>query len=127
MISFNGVQLLKNMTRDFAVLQRAKVYIWILAKTYLKIEVNYVGQVFTHNGVKPDPEKVKAILIMQKPKNRQELLPFLGLVKYFRKFLPRLSDVSASLRKLTETSSGSKWKWTKEQYVSFKLYKTMIT
>lgn len=92
-----------------------------------KIEVNYVEQVFTQNGVKPDPEKVRAILMMQKPENRQELLPSLGLVKYFGKFLPRLSDVSASLRKLTETSPGSKWKWTKEQSVSFKLIKTMIT
>lgn len=63
---------------------------------------------------------------MQKPENRQELLPSLGLVKYFGKFLPRLSDVSALLRKLTETSPGSKWKWTQEQDVSFKLFKTMI-
>lgn len=64
---------------------------------------------------------------MQKPENRQELLTFPGLVQYLGKFLPRLSDVSASLRKLAETSSGCEWKWTKEQDVSFKLIKTMTT
>lgn len=91
-----------------------------------KTEVKYVGQVLIQNGVKPDLEKVRAILMVQKPKNRQELLTFLGLVQYLGKFLPRLSNVSASLRKLTETSSGCEWKWTKEQDVSLKLIKAMI-
>lgn len=112
------------------VLQRAKEYNLKLSKEKCEVrktEVKYVGQVLTQNGVKPDPEKVRAILMMQKPENRQELLTFLGLVQYLGKFVPRLSDVSASLRKLTETSSGCEWKWTREQDVSFKLIKTMIT
>lgn len=91
--------------------------------------MKYVGQELIQNGLKPDPEKVslRAILIMQKQENRQELYTLLRLVQYFEKFLPRLSDVSASLHKLTETSSGCEWQWTKEQSVSFKLIKTMIT
>ena len=59
--------------------------------------------------------------------NRQEILIFPGLVQYLGKFLPRLSDVSALLRKLTETSSRCEGKWTKEQDVSFEIIKTMIT
>lgn len=73
--------------------------------------MKYVGQELTQNGLKPDSEKVslRAILIMQKQENRQELYTLLRLVQYFEKFLPRLSDVSASLHKLTETSSGCEW------------------
>ncbi|XP_062594195.1 uncharacterized protein K02A2.6-like [Saccostrea cucullata] len=112
------------------VLQRAKEYHLKLSRQKCEVrktEVKYVGQVLTQNGVKPDPEKVRAIVMMQKPENRQELLTFLGLVQYFGKFLPRLSDVSASLRKLTETSSGCEWNWTKEQDISFETIKAMIT
>ena len=112
------------------VLNRAKEYNLKLSRQKCeerKTEVKYVGQVLTQRGVKPDPEKVRAIMMMQKPENRQEILTFLGLVQYLGKFLPRLSDVSASLRKLTETSSGCEWKWTKEQDVSFETIKAMIT
>lgn len=112
------------------VLQRAKEYNLKLNKKKCKVrktEVKYVGQVLTQNGVKPDPEKVRVILMMQRRENRQELLTFLGLVHYLGKVLPRLSDVGASQCKLTETSSGCEWKWTKKQDVSFDLIKTMIT
>lgn len=44
--------------------------------------------------------------MMQKPENPHELLTFLALVEYLGKFLPILSDVSAPLRRLTETSLG---------------------
>ncbi|XP_048751787.2 uncharacterized protein K02A2.6-like [Ostrea edulis] len=111
------------------VLQRAKEYNLKLSKQKCEVrktEVKYVGQVLTQKGVKPDPEKVRAISMMQKPENRQELLTFLGLVQYLGKFLPRLSDVSAPLRKLTETAAGSEWNWNKEQEVSFKTIKAMI-
>lgn len=64
-----------------------------------------------------EQEKVRDILMMQKPENPHELLTFLAIVQYLRKFLPILSDVSAPLRRLTETSSGCEWKWTIEQDV----------
>lgn len=43
---------------------RGRVYLKLSQEIFevRKIEVNYVGQVFTQNGVKPDPEKVRAIL-----------------------------------------------------------------
>lgn len=43
---------------------RGRVYLKLGKEIFevRKIEVNYVGQVFTQNGVKPDPEKVRAIL-----------------------------------------------------------------
>lgn len=53
---------------------RERVYLKLSQEIFevRKIEVNYVGQVINQNGVKPDPEKVRAILMMQKPENRQE-------------------------------------------------------
>lgn len=43
---------------------RGRVYLKLSQEIFeeRKIEVNYVGQVFTQNGVKPDSEKVRAIL-----------------------------------------------------------------
>lgn len=43
---------------------RERVYVKLGKEIFevRKIEVNYIGQVFTQNGVKPDPEKFRAIL-----------------------------------------------------------------
>ena len=62
---------------------------------------------------------------MKKPKNKQELLTFLGFIQYLGKFMPRMSDVSSSLRKLTEDKVS--WHLTREHDVSFNCLKAMET
>lgn len=38
------------------------------------------GHVFTRDGLKPDSEKIRAILEMEEPKDRKELQIILGMV-----------------------------------------------
>ena len=110
------------------VLQKAKQYNLKLSRSKCEIrrsELKYVGHLLTQDGVKPDPEKVRAVQSMNKPENKQELLTFLGFVQYLGKFMPRMSDVSAPLRKLTEKSVV--WNWSKEHDVSFNVLKAMAS
>ena len=110
------------------VLQKAKQYNLKLSRSKCEIrrsELKYVGHLLTQDGVKPDPEKVRAVKSMNKPENKQELLTFLGFVQYLGKFMPRMSDVSAPLRKLTEKSVV--WNWSKEHDVSFNALKAMAS
>ena len=110
------------------VLQKAKQYNLKLSRSRCEIrrsELKYVGHLLTQDGVKPDPEKVRAVQSMNKPENKQELLTFLGFVQYLGKFMPRMSDVSAPLRKLTEKSVV--WNWSKEHDVSFNALKAMAS
>lgn len=72
-------------------------------------EVKYYGHVLTKDGVKPDKEKVSAILNMPAPEDKAGVLRFLGMITYLSKFLPKLSTVSEPLRKLTHISSDFKW------------------
>ena len=39
-------------------------------------------------GLKPDPEKLRAVQAMTKPSNTKELKTFLGFIQYLAKFLP---------------------------------------
>lgn len=72
-------------------------------------EVKYYGHVLTKNGVKPDEEKVSAIVNMPAPEDKAGVLRFLGMITYLSKFIPKLSAVSEPLRKLTHVSSEFKW------------------
>jgi len=74
----------------------------------LKTELNYLGHVVTSEGVKPDPEKVKAIKNFPIPKNTTDVKSFLGLTGYYRKFIPQFSKIAKPLTELLKT--GQKWR-----------------
>ena len=48
--------------------------------------MKYLGHIISEAGMKLDPDKVAAILKMEKPSNVKELQRFLGMVTYLGKF-----------------------------------------
>jgi len=65
-------------------------------------EVPYVGHVLSKEGLKPDPEKIRAVQEMQPPENNNELKSFLGFIQYLAKFMPNMASENAPLRELLE-------------------------
>lgn len=63
-------------------------------------EVKYIGHIFSFNEIKPDPDRLKAIEKMGRPKNKKDLQTFLGVANYLRPFVPNLSELTAPLREL---------------------------
>ncbi|KAI8493812.1 hypothetical protein Bbelb_281590 [Branchiostoma belcheri] len=79
-------------------------------KMRLKLkQVPYMGQLLTARGLRPDPEKVKAIVEMPTPDDVRAVQRLLGMVNYLAKFLPHLSDVCEPLRRLTDKDAI--WAW----------------
>ena len=74
-----------------------------------KSEVKFMGHVITDEGLKPDPDKVKAVEEMPRPTCKKELLSLLGFVNYLSKFLPRLAEVAQPLRNLTAKEAPFLW------------------
>ena len=77
------------------LLQRARETNLKLNKSKInlgKSEVKFMGHVITDEGLKPDPDKVKAVEEMPRPTCKKELLSLLGFVNYLSKFLPRLAE-----------------------------------
>ena len=88
-------------------------------------EVTYHGHRFTSDGLKPDPEKVKAVTDMPRPRDKAEVKRFLGMVNYLAKFLLNLSSVSTPLRELT--LNDREFLWSKVHEDSLNQIKQMIT
>ena len=83
-----------------AVLQRIKKYGLRLRKekrSFLQESVECLGHVISSQGIHPSPKKIEAIQKIAGPTNVTELKSFLGIVVYFAKFLPQLSDRAALL------------------------------
>ncbi|XP_055311607.1 uncharacterized protein K02A2.6-like [Sitodiplosis mosellana] len=72
-------------------------------------EVKYLGHIFSYNQIKPDPERLLAIAEMTRPKNKNDLQTFLGVVNFMTPFIPNLSDRTAPLRELIKKNVLFLW------------------
>ena len=68
---------------------------------FFKKELQYLGHLVSEEGVQPLPEKLERIQNMPAPRNTKEVKQFLGLVGYYRKFIPCFPDITHPLSKLT--------------------------
>ena len=75
--------------------------------------IKWLGHEIDENGIKPNEEKVEAILKLKLPENTKELKSFLGAIQYMAKFLPKLSEQTDRLRKLLKQNEP--WKGGEEQ------------
>ena len=77
--------------------------------SFFKKHIQYLGHLISDEGIQPLPEKLESIARMPIPKNAKQVKQFLGLVGYYRKFVPRFADISRILTKLTRKDQVFKW------------------
>ena len=74
-----------------------------------KDRVAFMGHLITADGLRPDPDKVSAIVDMPSPIDKQAVQRFLGMVNYVQKFAPHLSEVTKPLRDLVKNDTEFTW------------------
>ena len=76
---------------------------------FFKQHIQYLGHLISEEGIKPLPEKLQSIREMPAPRNPKEIKQFLGLLGYYRKFIPRFADISRPLTLLTRHDVEFDW------------------
>ena len=72
---------------------------------FLKAHVQYLGHYISGGGLEPVPEKLHSLRDMPPPEDLTGVRRFLGFVGYYRKFIPRYSDIAIPLTNLTRKAT----------------------
>ena len=82
-----------------------------------KTEVTFLGHKFSKEGVRPDPDKVKAIVEMSAPTSVHELQQIRGMINYIGMFIPNLATIMKPMNDLLK--KDVQWLWGPAQEDSF--------
>ena len=100
---------LNHLEKVFQSLESAGLKLKLQKCSFFKKHIQYLGHLLSDEGIQPLPEKLESIAKMPMPKNPKQVKQFLGLVGYYRKFVPRFADISRVLNKLTRKNEEFKW------------------
>ncbi|GFY33777.1 retrovirus-related Pol polyprotein from transposon 297 [Trichonephila clavipes] len=92
-------------------------------------ELIFLGHLITPDGIKPLPDKVQAVLDYKQPETVGSLRKFLGLLNFYRRFLPKAAEQQYLLREFLKASKGKDSKplnWSSEAITAFQRCKQAL-
>ena len=97
---------------------------------FAQTEIVWLGYKISPNGIIPTEKKTKAISEIEQPHTLKQLRSFMGSIHHMIKFIPNLSEITATLRPLLSTKNsikGSELNCLSEHDTAFKKIKQSIT
>jgi hypothetical protein len=82
--------------------------------TFCALEIEYLGYILTRDSIKPQSNKVQAILAIKPPTGVKQLRQFLGMVQHYRDLWARWSNMLAPLTSLVGECGQTKTTQAKE-------------
>ena len=67
------------------------------------------GMIISKDGVSPDPEKVRAVKALTRPRSKQELKSFFCMMQSNKDFIPNMARKTINMRQLLKNHARFKW------------------
>ncbi|GJX51276.1 putative reverse transcriptase domain-containing protein [Tanacetum coccineum] len=86
--------------------------------------VEHLRHVINGNGIHVDPSKIEAVKDWKAPRTPTEVRSFLGLARYYHRFIENFSKIAKSLTILTQKCKT--FNWGEEQELAFQTLKDKL-
>lgn len=87
--------------------------------------IKVLGHLVDSAGIRPDPDKLKAVSDFPQPANVKQLRSFLGLASYFRRFVPNFATIAAPLHRLLQQDVP--FHWDEQSSEAFSSLRSLLT
>ncbi|GJY44787.1 putative reverse transcriptase domain-containing protein [Tanacetum coccineum] len=106
------------------LLKKEKLYAKFSKCEFWIPKVQFLGHVIDSKGIHVDPAKIESIKDWVSPKSPMEIRQFLGLARYYRRFIEGFSKIAKPMTKLTQKKV--KFVWGDKQEAAFQLLKQKL-
>ena len=120
----NLEELRKTTVEVFDIIRKASLYLKASKCEFEKDSITFLGFVISANGIETDPAKVEAVVTFPIPRGLRDARSFLGLVGYYRRFVPKFSDIGAPISSLSK--KDREFEWGEEQQKAFDKLKELM-
>jgi hypothetical protein len=114
----------QHLSQVFAVLRDHKLFIKFKKCAFAQQQIDYLGHIISVNGVSTNPSKISTMVDWPVPKTFTNLRGFLGLTRYYRKFVKNYGILAKPLASLLQ---NKQFQWTTAAQTTFEGLKTAMT
>ncbi|GJX95610.1 putative reverse transcriptase domain-containing protein [Tanacetum coccineum] len=111
----------KHLKAILELLKKEELYAKFSKCEFWLPKVQFISHVIDSQGIHVDPAKIESIKYWSSPKIPMEIRQFLGLVRYYRRFIEGFSNIAKPMTKLTQKKV--KFVWGNKQEATFQLLK----
>ena len=120
---------LKHLDKTLSLFQKNTLMVKLSKCKFAQTEVKFLGHVISQGTIKCNPEAVETIRKWKRPASGKNQVTavrsFLGMVGWYRRFIPNFSTIAAPLYNLTK--KNVKWLWTDECEEAFRTLIDIVT
>jgi hypothetical protein len=107
------------------VLRKHQLYAKLSKCSFYQNQIHYLGHIISKDGIVVDPEKIESIRGWSAPKNVTEVISFMGLAGYYKRFFEGFSKIAHPIISLQK--KGVKFQWTLDCEKSLQHLKQLLT
>jgi hypothetical protein len=93
---------------------------------FFRQELKFLGHIISKDGIKPDPEKVQAVVNWDEPTNQTQVRGFLGMTTYFKRYIKGYAKIAAPLMELTKDVYKHNFRMTEAARKAFQKLKDLL-
>ena len=90
-------------------------------------QIEFLGHIVGNGCKRPVDNKVKAIVNAQPPTSKKVMRSFLGLLGFYRQYIPNFAEISACLSDTTKKDMPRNIKWNPQLDLAFNKLKSFMT
>ena len=89
--------------------------------------IKFLGHIIGKGQLQPHTNKLEKIKDAPRPQTKKQVISFIGLCSYYRRFIPDFAAITAPLTDRTKSKEPNKVAWTDSQELAFNTLKKYLT